>query len=111
MTDIHASLIAERGIIGTGATDRQLYIFGSLFTTNVFEQGKCPYFASSESSTSGSTTCQKYNITQLRKDFDHTASGTHAQHSTAQATPYTPVVIEQNPHLITNPPPGLIEIE
>lgn len=106
VTDIHASLIAERGIIGTGATDRQLYIFGSLLTTNVFAEGQCPFFT-----TSGSTECKKYDVSKLRPDFDNSQPNTQSQHPTAQAAQYTPVVIEQDGRLSSDPPPGLIEIK
>lgn len=105
VTDIHASLIADRGVIGTGATDRQLYIFGSLLTTNVFADGECPFFAQDPDK------CNEYNVSKLRPDFDNSVEETRSISPVAADSPYTPVIIQSNPNLPLDPPPGLIQID
>jgi len=110
VTDIEASLIAEKGIVGSGAKDKQLYIHGSLISANTYnpmdEEGNitqsCPYFTTQE--------CDQYNIMQLRSDYVD-ARNFGAQSSAARNSRFTPVVVEQDFRVQRDPPPGLVPVE
>lgn len=97
MTDIHASLFAEKSVKSTGS--RQLYIYGSVISYNTVSDTICPYYIS---------VCPNpkiYNLENLRSDFLTTpgtlSSGLAGKYSTI------PLVIEYDGRVLTDPPPIL----
>lgn len=103
VTDIEATLIAERGVIGSkDSPHRQLYIHGSVLSMNVLGAGECPYFISDTAE------CEKYNLSLLRHEYIDPAYG--ALNPRAQEFRHTPVIIEYDSRIISDPPPGLQDI-
>ena len=97
VTDIHASLFAEKSVKSTGS--RQLYIYGSVISYNTVSDTICPYYIS---------VCPNpkiYNLENLRSDFLTTpgtlSSGLAGKYSTI------PLVIEYDGRVLTDPPPIL----
>lgn len=61
VTDIEATLFAEKSIFSTGA--HQLYIRGSVISHNSVSNTTCPYYVSP------CVAAPKYNLQNLRRDF------------------------------------------
>jgi hypothetical protein len=97
VTDIHASLFAEKALFSSGAN--QLYIRGTILSYNTSDNVSCPYFAP------GCPYPALYNLENLRSDFlmfPGTLSTTLSGRD-----PATPLVIEYDSRILSNPPPGL----
>ena len=97
VTDIDATLFAEKSVFSTGAN--QLYIHGSVISRNSVSDTQCPYYVSP---------CidpKKYNLQNLRRDFLLTPGIL----STLLAGKYstTPVIIEYDGRILSDPPPAL----
>ena len=97
VTDIEATLFAEKSIFSTGA--HQLYIRGSVISHNSVSNTTCPYYVSP------CVAAPKYNLQNLRRDFLDTP-GTL---STLLWGKYSaiPLIIEYDGRVLSDPPPGL----
>ncbi len=86
VTDIHASLIAENGIEWSWAKTNQLYILGSVIARNTIGSGI---------------------LTKIREDYKGLTWQQFATSNRAKDYKFTPVIIEHDGRILTNPPPGL----
>jgi hypothetical protein len=92
--DIHATLIAEHAIISTPTTN-QLYIHGSLISANPprdLAPSFCPFFVSG--------TCDP-------SDYDLPGKRWITTKSVGWTSYNTPLVIESDPRLLSDPPPAM----
>lgn len=106
VTDIHATLIAENSIRGTGSL--QLYIHGSIISNNTLGgAGKtpreCPYFDDASCSLAKA---KRYDLEYLRDTYTDIPAN-WASGATAAKYRDTSVIIEYDPRIISDPPPGL----
>lgn len=106
MTDIHATLIAEDSLRGTGS--KQLYIHGSIISNNTLggaskASRECPYF---DNTSCGSVKAKKYDLEYLRDTYTNISSN-WATGATAAKYRDTSLIIEYDPRILTDPPPGL----
>lgn len=97
VTDIHATIIAEKAIRSSWAN--QLYIHGSALSHNTTSDSACPYYISP------CVNPEYYNLENIRQDFLTTPWVL----SSSLAGKYTtiPLVIEYDGRVLTDPPPIL----
>ena len=97
VTDIHATLLAERVVSSTGSN--QLYIHGSVISHNTTSDSTCPYYISPCANP------ELYNLENLRKDFIITPGSLAS--SLSGKYPNIPLIIEYDGRVISDPPPIL----
>lgn len=84
VTNINATLIAEKSILGDDAKNNQLYIKGSVMADNMCnDKDSC--------------------FLKIRKDFDFT----NPDHNKTKENNPNRIIIEYDPAIISNPPPAL----
>lgn len=91
VTDIHASLVAEKSILGDTHKNNQLYILGSVLADNL-----------------GKPAAEANSFQAIRSGF----TMTNPAHKKSQTLPggdevSDKIILEYNPAIRTNPPPGL----
>lgn len=110
VTDIHATLVAERGILGNGTSSWQLYILGSLISRNTLSGSlvsplQCPYFISK--SECDWPNAEKYDLWKLRLFPPNPDFLSQSKSQAYRDNSGSSLIIEYDPRIITNPPPGL----
>ncbi len=103
VTDIDASLIAEHSVHSSG--DHQLYIHGSVISENTLGDTAariCPYYVSVSCT---EIEAAKYDFENLRAGFDGTDNTKKAISATAANYPNTPLIIEYDMRVQSDPPP------
>jgi hypothetical protein len=104
VTDIHATIITDRHIFSSGGN--QLYVHGSLISSNTLGDTVariCPYYITTPC---GIVEAALYDLENLRKDFTWLPANRSASPQAA-GYPNTSLIVEQDPRIISNPPPGL----
>jgi hypothetical protein len=114
VTDVHASLIAEKWVQSSG--DYQLYIHGSLIASNTFGDATagtsfhriCPYHVTVPCTLE---IAKKYDFAEMRAGFENLQASDKVSHrslsSRSSEYPDIPMIIEQDSRVSWNPPPGL----
>jgi hypothetical protein len=106
VTDIHATLIAEDTIRGTGSA--QLYIHGSIISNNTLGGAsktprECPYF---DNASCTLAKAKRYDLEYLRDTYTNIQAN-WATGATAAKYRDTSIIIEYDPRILSDPPPGL----
>lgn len=111
VTDIHATLIAEASISSSGSN--QLYIYGTVVSNNTLGWAsrsplECPYF---DNQTCPLSKAKQYDFETLRNDYLLLAdkTGHIGMALTAQRFADTALIIEYDPRIQWDPPPGLAQ--
>lgn len=98
VTDINSTLIAEHGITSPAGSTSQLYIHGSIISSNPPQEvtpTSCPYFALG-------CTISDYDLPDSRKDYVPPVN------SSLSGSLYSnPLVVEYDTRLIGDPPPAM----
>ncbi len=107
VTDLNLSLVTDRHITSSG--DNQLSINGSIISSNTLGDTLariCPYYVTT---TCDTTESGKYDFENMRAGFRDLSDKTGKTSTNPRATeyPHTPMIIEYDLRIITNPPPGL----
>lgn len=107
VTDINASIITDRHVTSSG--DHQLYILGSIISSNTLWDTAahiCPYYGTSACGTAEAMT---YDLENIRKWYTELAdkTGKSALNHRALEYPSTSLIMESDPRITRNPPPGL----
>jgi hypothetical protein len=106
VTDVNLSLITDRHITSSG--DNQLYINGNIISSNTLGDTLaqiCPYYITVCDATESS----KYDFENIRSGFRGLSdtTGKTSTNPRAWEYPHTPMIIEYDMRIVTNPPPGL----
>lgn len=112
VTDIHATLVAEKAILANSPSTKQLYLNGSLYTFNttsgsVVNPPICPYFiAKWDCSLS---TAKQYDLVKFREFVPFPPSTDLSKTSTLANSVYSgsAFVIQYDERIVQDPPPGL----
>jgi len=109
VTDINASIIAEKWVQSTGPY--QLYIHWSLIASNTFWDSSariCPYHVTDPCTLS---LAKKYDFAEMRAEFENLSASDKMSHRSNSPRsweyPDIPMIIEQDSRVSWNPPPGL----
>jgi hypothetical protein len=104
VTDIEASLIAERSVFNSGATTHQLYIHGSVISSNTLGDtvaGICPFYVTNCSPTEAAS----YDFENFRSSYDGSDPAKQAKSARASSYSTTPLIIEYDMRIQHSPPP------
>jgi hypothetical protein len=105
VTDIHSSLFAEHAVMTDTNGTKQLFIFGSLISSNTLGDTIakiCPYHITNPCT---EDEARKYDLEEMRKWY--TGSGWSAISPTAQKYPSHALIIEYDIRVQSDPPPAV----
>ena len=111
VTDIHATLVAEKAILANSPSAKQLFINGSLYTFNttsgsVMNPPICPYFIAQWDCSP--STAKQYDLVKFREFVPFPPMSDLSKTSTLANSVYSgsAFVIQYDERVVQDPPPG-----